>query len=83
MRIQDVTKNGQAAVPKELNRILDDPLPMKCAIRAKFGLKALSPDEWESNNRNKPILYQGEYVRLCATAFPMESARDRNPLMEG
>jgi hypothetical protein len=32
---------------------------MKCAIRAKFGLKAFSPDEWESTNRNKPMLYQG------------------------
>ncbi|ELR16162.1 uncharacterized protein ACA1_177910 [Acanthamoeba castellanii str. Neff] len=39
---------------------------MKCSIRAKFGLKALSPDEWESNNRNKPILYQGLFFkRVC------------------
>jgi hypothetical protein len=41
-------------------------LPIKLAIRAKFGNDALTEAEWNSSERNLPLLFHGLFFRrLC------------------
>jgi hypothetical protein len=35
-----------------------------CGCRSKFGKFALTPQEWESQTRDKPLLYQGSPTSL-------------------